>query len=871
MASTQYEIELRQPPGVARVQQAHNFPSSTSSPADVTHNGDPRGHRKTPSATGRPNDDETTIDAPLLSRQARSPGAIEGDSWGYEINRDGKYDQSSSPAEHTQCDGAGRGTSYREDQQATKSTLPGVNKTAKVPKQITRSSWTRHLNGWVVHIPAIVTTVAILCVGSIGFYWYPEEGPLVMGYRVDADTISNVLQLAAKLHELLIVASLSSIALSMFRRCLVTSGVRLGFLTGGYRVGDLGYIWTTAFRRQGLDTTSLWGILLPGFVVFATILSTAVGPASAVLLVPTLGWYKIDNSIAFGNITLPLKYARNSEDVWPPDRRDARSECKTVKGIYIDYCTAGGFPQISSWLLDFAATDLTNSLTFHSTSADLRRHIVFTHVNDTESTNSTTLLTTPPHFLTGSIGLFEKFIHSYNVGALSSEPRYRLNTTRANPENSQEESILYQPFVQSTCRVHDKHTLIQDKQPVFYPVESLNCFHDDDCENSQRNSVPFDDSWLTDPDLDVDVSISTSFLINKEKSSILFLNGQIPDDSSGESKDMVFLCSLIGSWAPSHFSVDAKVSDVLQSSLSQNSTMSELYRNTSTVDVRTLRFSRDWLDALTPSWYTTNKTNITALQQLVQTFSSTERHNGTTMPVSAPFSPDNKTGAEMFLSKVFGVYLTEGLAQSTTKHQKTRVVLNSSSDEFAYINLNEQHGFRRGEHRVTPLSSTRRLDRWRGKDRRLKGTFNEFKADFRKDLPIYIVAERHGYGSGQQRRTLHWAQATMGIYLGTVAIYALGVGAMSVLEFFEYEPGGVRVRVLSIVPWSDLQDLMILALKTPVPSDEDLADAGAGVTSSRVWKKTVRAGADDERNAQLVLGETETTRRLDLDGRERYY
>ncbi|EFQ30834.1 uncharacterized protein GLRG_05978 [Colletotrichum graminicola M1.001] len=692
-----------------------------------------------------------------------------------------------------------------------------------------------------------------------------------MGHHVDADTINNVLQLVAKLHELLIVASLSSIALAMFRRCLVTNGVRLGFLTGGYRVGDLGYMGTTAFWRQGFDTSSPWGILLPGFVVFATILSTTVGPASAVLLVPTLGWYKIDNSIAFGNITLPLRYSWNKENIWFAGRHDAPSECKTVKGIYNDYCAAGGFPQISSWLLDFAATDLTNNLAFHSTSADLRRHIVFTHVNDSDGISSTTLLTTPRHFLTGSIGLFEKYIHSSEVGALSREPRYRLNTTRTNPENSEEESILYQPFVQSTCRIHDKHKLVEDQQPVFYPVDSLNCFHDDDCEYFQKNRKEFDEGWLTNPNLDVDVSISTNFLVNKKNSSILFLNGQIPDDSSGESKDIVFLCSLIGSWAPSNFSVDAKASDILRSSLSQSSTMRGLYESDSMVEVHTVRFSSAWFQALNPRWNTTNTTSVTALQQIVQTFSSTERQNGITLPVSAPFSRDNKTGAEMFLSKVFGVYLTEGLARSTYKHQNTRVVLNSSSDELAYINLNEQHGYRGGVHKVTPLNSTFRLERWRGKDTPLNGPFEDFQAAFHKDLPIYIVAERHGYGSGQQRRTLHWAQATMGIYLGTVAIYALGVGAMSVLEFFEYEPGGVGVRVLSIIPWSDLQDLMILALKTPVPNDEDLADAGAGVTSSRVWEKTVRARADDERNAQLVLGETNVTRRLDLNGQEGYY
>ncbi|GJD02586.1 short-chain dehydrogenase [Colletotrichum higginsianum] len=136
-------------------------------------------------------------------------------------------------------------------------------------------------------------TIVVLVIGMKKIYWYPEAGPLIHGdYRLDAETISNVLQLVAKIHELLIVASLSSIALAMFRHRLITNGVRLGFLTGSYRVGDVGYLGTAAFWRQGLDIQGPWEILLSGFLVFATIMSTVVGPASAVLLLPTLDCLK---------------------------------------------------------------------------------------------------------------------------------------------------------------------------------------------------------------------------------------------------------------------------------------------------------------------------------------------------------------------------------------------------------------------------------------------------------------------------------------------------------------------------------------------------------------------------------------------------
>ncbi|KAK1981248.1 hypothetical protein LZ30DRAFT_556548, partial [Colletotrichum cereale] len=177
------------------------------------------------------------------------------------------------------------------------------------PKCITRSGRSRYFHGWIVHLPAVFLTIVVLVIGKMRIYWYPEHGPLVgNNYHLDAEIISNVLQLVAKIHELLIIASLSSIALAMFRRRLITNGVRLGFLTGSYRVGDLGYLGTAAFWRQGIDVLEPWEILLSGFLVFATIMSTIVGPASAVLLIPTLDWYDFKPGTAFGNIEQPLLY-----------------------------------------------------------------------------------------------------------------------------------------------------------------------------------------------------------------------------------------------------------------------------------------------------------------------------------------------------------------------------------------------------------------------------------------------------------------------------------------------------------------------------------------------------------------------------------
>ncbi|KAK7453846.1 hypothetical protein Landi51_03786 [Colletotrichum acutatum] len=820
------------------------------------------------SAFSRLTDEETPWDRPLLSSRSKS---IDEDSqgssdrqtndWAYAKVRTDPRDQHEPRLKAV----------HNKDQYKSRSELSNIEDSTKTSKPITRTKWSRLLNGWIVHFPAILVTIAVLLIGSVRFYWYPEIGPVVGGYRLDTDVISNILQLVAKLHELLIVASLSAVALAIYRRHLVTSGIRLGFLTGGYRVGDLTYLTSSAFRRQGLDTSKPWEMLLPAFLVFATIVSTIVGPASAVLLLPSLGWYEFDTSLAFSKIEPPLLYGVTRNKTWFESPFGRSAECKGPAGVQRRYCTASGFPEILSWVRDYAATDLTNNITFHATSSEIRRHLVFTQADEKSSVASTTLCTTPPHFLMTNVGLFQQFIRNSDVGVISREPRYRLtagggvNITSPSGNGTG----LYQPFVQSKCAIYDRSHLQKTVESVYFPSKDLNCFNDPECSQSQENPRRFTKDWLDDPKYD-DISAASTYFLEKENTSIAFMNGIVPDATLGQEKNLVYICSLLASWAPSKFSVDPGVSDTLHSSLNDDESMRKIYRSSNNTDVRVMKFHADWFRHLNPGWNLSDTARATGIGQIIMNFSSKQEQNGTTVNVLAPVDGTNNTAAEIFLAKVFGVYLLEGLARGNLE-QRTRVKLNETEDQLTYLDLNEQHGYRGGIHTVSHYNNTHHRDKWNGNTVEVSSSFADFKAMLNTTFPMNFTAERYGYGSGQGRKTLEFAQVMMLIYLGTITFYAASVGIGYVLELLKFKSGGKRIRVLSVIPWSDLQDLIILALKTPPPSDEDLADAGAGVTSEKVWEKVVRAESDDKRNVQLAFQETTHTRKLDVTRKERYY
>ncbi|WQF87576.1 hypothetical protein CDEST_12590 [Colletotrichum destructivum] len=749
-------------------------------------------------------------------------------------------------------------------EQSNHSTTDNATATPSTHDESGRSviHWSMYSSGWIIHLLAVSMTIVVLVIGMKKIYWYPEAGPLIHGdYCLDAETISNVLQLVAKIHELLIVASLSSIALAMFRRRLIKDGVRLGFLTGSYRVGDVGYLGTAAFWRQGLSDPKPWEILLSGFLVFATIMSTIVGPASAVLLLPTLDWYKFKPGTEFNNIKLPLYYGRHPNRAWTETYQDSddlkNARCNTVDGIYTTGCPAGGFNEISTWVQNHGATQLRNNLTFSATSADIRRHVVFTQANFSENGAKTTLSTTAPQFILDSVGLFQRYINDRNrtVGAVSRESRLRLNFTRTTgSETAQNHSLteLYQPFVQSRCEVHDWDQMSNSTENVTYPttVNQFQCFNQSECLDQNVHLVS--DTTVQYIKQYEKSSAVSNYWTSQDNSTIIFLHGTVPNKTSenGDQIQTVYFCTLTANWVPSSFSTDPGVSDVLNSTLSHGSSMENVYHNKSVQSVLPMRFSSSWFEYANPWWNSEN--NTTALARVVDSFARHETKNDTIQGYMAFGDSGNMSAVEGLLERVFGGYLTDALARDS-HGRRTRVVLSENNSELTFVDLQEQYSDRGGIHKYISHPRNITLDKWGGNETTIHKSFDKVVEDLKKGLAIDIQAERYGYGTGQQRKTASFAQAMLFIYLGAITIYAATIVVSKALEYLEGKKPGVDQ---SVIPWADLQDLFVLGLRTPPPGGDDLASSGVGVSDIRIWQKVIAARVGDDNKVQLAFEKT---------------
>ncbi|KAJ0281303.1 hypothetical protein COL940_005758 [Colletotrichum noveboracense] len=766
-----------------------------------------------------------------------------------------------------QTTGGHVGHHNHEHRPAPKGFLQGItedseNEHRRVGKPITRHGWRRFLNGWMIHIPAIILTAIILWLASRERYWYGLAGPSRV--RLSPKGVEVFLLFAFKIYEIFVILSLSAMAISMFRRRLIGGGVRLGFLTGAYRVGDFRYIFSLPFWRHGFLSLSFWETMLALFVLFATIFSLLLLPAAGALLLPSLQWYDMNHNKAFGGVSAPLLYQTQPDQVWPTLFTDGApwnntSVCVEAEGIYNAACPGGGFTTVWNWAKGYSTTGLQDTVTFSSPSTNLSRQLMITKVTaDPDTRDPPVLSTTPSHHFNINFGLVKNYIENGNT-ITEDDSQYRLSTRRVNAQNPDSSSPIYQPFIQSLCNVVPKSDVIANNGSLVYPISSLNCFGDATCLQMKRAS----------PARSLDVSawdseechlqlITTDFFVFQNGTPIIEVAGQLPDVNGDYRKDRLFSCTMLATWVAADVSTDSSECGGLVSDLNDPETMIETYQKTSfsgNSEGYVMKFDPSWFQYLSPVSFASSVAfnGSDALryynppESLVRNFVDAEVAQNITNPRITNSTIDSAR-AEVFLAKVFGVYLTDAIARTgSSSTALIRSESGQSANQLPVVNSNVQSNVHFSIKGGTPANETtgstvvKHISARAAQDDLLS-----------ESMGFDFGVERYGWGTGKPSRALEFGKAILYMYFAVLILYLLTVIGGLILELCGLYP---NMRVLSIVPWWDLQGLLVLAMRTPPPGDGDFADAGAGVTSSHVWRKRVRAKADLEHNVQLVYND----------------
>lgn len=140
---------------------------------------------------------------------------------------------------------------------------------------IEKSRWTVLVRS-LLHLPPLAGCAVLLILTSTTTIVQPNS------------TFSS-LQFAAKLHEVLMQASIAAILLSHVRYEITQTGrVPFGSLFAPAQISSIGFIWSPemigTIQSKGIGWLRKFALVL--HILFAIMLAAAVGPSSAILMIP---------------------------------------------------------------------------------------------------------------------------------------------------------------------------------------------------------------------------------------------------------------------------------------------------------------------------------------------------------------------------------------------------------------------------------------------------------------------------------------------------------------------------------------------------------------------------------------------------------
>ncbi|KAL8786030.1 MAG: hypothetical protein Q9213_003012 [Squamulea squamosa] len=194
-------------------------------------------------------------------------------------------------------------------------------------KSVINQSFKLALARCSVHVIPVLVSITILIVNIKQVFIGIDFNSNINSVTVNM----ALLQTAAKLQELLIVASLATVAFQLLRHELIHGdGIPLGLLAAGFDFTRLSYFWSPeilgTLRNVFGRPSKLRRVALVLFLVTAGALATLVGPSCAVLLIPQpQGW-------PAGGTVLYLNGTR--AQIWPVSLSAEESRLK-------DLCTSG--------------------------------------------------------------------------------------------------------------------------------------------------------------------------------------------------------------------------------------------------------------------------------------------------------------------------------------------------------------------------------------------------------------------------------------------------------------------------------------------------------------------------------------------------
>ena len=211
---------------------------------------------------------------------------------------------------------------------------------SELPKPVYNSSLKTAIARSAIHWIPVSVSVVLISINLCHLFLGRQYTGIITSQPFNA----FLLQVAAKLHEMTIVASLTAVILHVIRRELLHGpGVPLGAIGGGFQFSSLSYLWSPglwgAFRSK---TSKLSKVRLYSIIILCTLLAAAVGPSAAVLMIPREQEWEAGGA--------KIWFSGDEQDVYPtylPDHNSIQLQlCSQLNATQYPFCPSGGYTAI---------------------------------------------------------------------------------------------------------------------------------------------------------------------------------------------------------------------------------------------------------------------------------------------------------------------------------------------------------------------------------------------------------------------------------------------------------------------------------------------------------------------------------------------
>ena len=495
-----------------------------------------------------------------------------------------------------------------------------------------------------------------------------------------------------------------------------TDGIPLGLLTSGYRVGQLGYVFSKPFGapmflpRLRLSKATFVGL----FFLLFTFLALSISPSSTTLVIPQLGWHDLPNP--FSNVVMPLANEVSKDSLWPSSVNISfATNCDSSYGLF---CPGFGLPTILDWVENWRTSGLETTLSFQHN--DLRRVLSHTSQQVNNTLISSTDATTPSDAVTNTIDNFWAYIKAnHDVGPVYHTFRPQFNTSDDYP--------LFQPFVSTRCLSYDDlgdleivSTEVFDSSMTDSAIEEIKALNTSNPDTSAKFA------WIATNSSSVGAVVGLPYF-------------NISDTGEPVQRTWWSICDISASWNRTTLHFDPEASSDIEFDLSEG-----VYGGPSPITICT-----DFLDSV--NFIIDNKDNETIMQRIWVQYLEQKGVPGTNNKLwrFAPQTSDDFESSSRIVSLVVSKTISVVLADILSSISKNSfpILINSvNQTHYTYINLGTQYG-----NSTTNATSLTPLN-----------------PDFVK---VGFQVSRYGYISGNTSLTMTFAITVNLIYMLTNVIY----------------------------------------------------------------------------------------------------